>query len=203
MVFVAGLFISALGVAVTKKGELGVSPISSVANVVSMRFPVLTLGTCLIIWNCILILGQIAVLGKDFRLFQLLQIPLSFLFGLFTDAGVSLCSLFTVSSYLGRCICVVLGTVILGLGISLTVRADMIMNSGEAFVKAVSGRFGKRFSGTKVIFDVGCVVLAVVLSLILFRGRIVGVREGTVFAAAATGFCVKFFMHLANRFSVR
>lgn len=32
--FIISLFISALGVAITKKGELGVSPISSVANVV-------------------------------------------------------------------------------------------------------------------------------------------------------------------------
>ena len=42
--FVIGLFFSALGVAITKKGELGVSPISSVANVMSIRLPQLSLG---------------------------------------------------------------------------------------------------------------------------------------------------------------
>ena len=41
---VAGLFITALGVALTKRAELGISPISSVPNVLSYRFLALTLG---------------------------------------------------------------------------------------------------------------------------------------------------------------
>ncbi len=49
--FIISLFISALGVAITKKGELGVSPISSVANVMSLKFTALSLGNWLIIWN--------------------------------------------------------------------------------------------------------------------------------------------------------
>ncbi len=43
----------------------------------------------LILWNCILIAaGQIMILQKDFKIIQLLQIPLSFLFGYFTDFGM-------------------------------------------------------------------------------------------------------------------
>ena len=49
--FIISLFISALGVAITKKGELGVSPISSVATVMSLKFTALSLGNWLIIWN--------------------------------------------------------------------------------------------------------------------------------------------------------
>lgn len=86
--FIVSLFFSALGVAFTKHGELGVSPISSVANVMSYKFPIMTMGTWLIIWNCILILGQIIILRKNFQIIQLLQIPLSFLFGYFTDFGL-------------------------------------------------------------------------------------------------------------------
>ena len=52
--FIVSLFFAALGVAVTKRGELGVSPISSVANVMSCKYVSLSLGTWLIIWNCIL-----------------------------------------------------------------------------------------------------------------------------------------------------
>ena len=78
----------------TKKGELGVSPISSVANVMSIRLPQLSLGYWLIIWNCVLILGQILLLRRKFQWIQLLQVPLSFLFGWFTDFGVWLISFF-------------------------------------------------------------------------------------------------------------
>ena len=92
LLFIIGLFFSALGVAITKKGELGVSPISSVANVMSIRLPQLSLGYWLIIWNCVLILGQILLLRRKFQWIQLLQVPLSFLFGWFTDFGVWLIS---------------------------------------------------------------------------------------------------------------
>ena len=82
VLFMISLFFSALGVAFTKHGELGVSPISSVANVMSYKFDFFSLGTWLIIWNCFLIIGQIVILRKNFQLIQLLQIPLSFLVGL-------------------------------------------------------------------------------------------------------------------------
>ncbi len=67
-----------LGRCYYQKGELGVSPISSVANVMSIRLPQLSLGYWLIIWNCVLILGQILLLRRKFQWIQLLQVPLSF-----------------------------------------------------------------------------------------------------------------------------
>ncbi len=197
--FIISLFISALGVAVTKKGALGVSPISSVANVLSLRFTALTLGNWLIIWNCVLILGQILILGKRFRLIQLLQVPLSFLFGYFTDFGMWLVSFFEAEAYIMRIALVVSGTLILGFGISLSVIANVIMNSGEAFVKAVSDTVHKEFGNVKIAFDISCVVMAVVLSLIFFNLRIEGTREGTVIAALLTGLSVKFFTRLVKK----
>lgn len=196
--FIISLFISALGVAVTKRGELGVSPISSAANVMIMRFPALSLGSWLIIWNCILIAGQIALLRRNFKLIQLLQVPLSFLFGWFTDIGMCIARLFPITGYISRLGAVVCGTAILGFGISLSVAANVIMNSGEAFVKAVSDVSGKEFGNVKIIFDISNVTFAAVLSLALFDLKIVGLREGTVIAALFTGVCVKFFTKLCK-----
>ena len=193
ILLVLGLFLSALGVAFTKHGELGVSPISSVANVLSYRFTFFTLGTWLIVWNCVLIVGQILVLRKKFQLVQLLQIPLSFLFGYFTDFGLWCVGPIPVSSYPARLLMICVGTVILGLGISLAVIANVIMNSGEAFVKAVSDTTRREFGNVKVLFDLCCVLMAVLLSLLFFDGAVVGTREGTVLAAVLTGFVVKFF----------
>ena len=190
---VIGLFLSALGVAFTKHGELGVSPISSVANVLSIKFTFFTMGTWLIIWNCILIVGQIIILRKNFKLIQLLQIPLSFLFGYFTDFGLWCVSHITADIYAVRLIMVVIGVVILGLGVSISVIANVIMNSGEAFVKAVSDTIHKEFGNVKIAFDVICVVSSIILSLIFFNFTIVGAREGTIISALFTGVVVKFF----------
>lgn len=192
--FIISLFFAALGVAFTKHGELGVSPISSVANVMSCRFDGLSLGTWLIIWNCVLIAGQIALLGKSFQPIQLLQVPLSFLFGWFTDLGMRLVSFIPAEAYPVRLLMVIIGIVILGFGVSLSVIANVIMNSGEAFVKAAADKIHKEFGNVKIAFDVFCVVMAVLLSLAFFDFTIVGTREGTVISALLTGIVVKFFI---------
>lgn len=193
VLFVISLFFAALGVAFTKHGELGVSPISSVANVMSCKFPSLSLGTWLIIWNCVLIAGQIVILRKKFQLIQLLQVPLSFIFGWFTDLGMWIVSFIPANSYPIRLAMVFIGIVILAFGISLSVIANVIMNSGEAFVKAISDISNKEFGNVKIAFDVLCVVIALVLSLIFYYFTIVGTREGTIISALLTGVAVKFF----------
>lgn len=192
IVFITGLFVCAVGVAITKHGELGVSPVSSVANILCIKFEFLSLGNWLIIWNCVLILGQIVILGRDFRIYQLLQVPLSFLFGWFTDIGMLMVSGIPTELYAVRIALVIVGTMVLGLGVHISVSANVIMNSGEAFVKAVSDRTGIEFGNVKIGFDVSCVLIAVALSLIFFRGQILGTREGTLIAAVFTGVVVKF-----------
>lgn len=193
ILFIISLFFSALGVAFTKHGELGVSPISSVANIMSYKYTDLSMGMWLIIWNCILIVGQILILRKNFKPIQLLQVPLSFLFGYFTDFGMWCVSFIPTDIYIVRLALVLIGVVILGFGISLSVIANVIMNSGEAFVKAIADSINKNFGNVKIAFDVSCVILSIILSLIFFNFQIVGTREGTLIAAFGTGMVVKWF----------
>lgn len=199
ILFTIGLLIMGFGVAVTKRGELGVSPISSVANVLSIKLDFLTLGNWLIIWNFILLLGQVLILRKDFRLIQLLQIPLSFLFGYFTDIGMKLVSVIDNESYFVRLGLVISGTIILGMGVAITVIADVVMNSGEAFVKAVSDKINKNFGNVKIAFDIFCVAASILISLFCFGFTIVGTREGTIFAALFTGVAVKLFLKILSK----
>lgn len=193
ILFIISLFFSALGVALTKHGELGVSPISSVPNVMSCKFTSVLMGNWLIIWNCMLILGQIIILRKKFQPVQLLQVPLSFLFGYFTDFGMWCVSPIPAESYFMRIAMVILGVAVLGFGISLSVIANVIMNAGEAFVKAVADTLNKSFGNVKIVLDVSYVLLSVILSLIFFNFKLVGTREGTVIAAFLTGMTVKWF----------
>lgn len=181
-----------LGIALTRHGELGVSPISSVVNVISYKFPVISFGTWLILWGFVMVFAQILILRRDFKLFQLLQLPLSIPFGLFTDFGMWCIASIPVNSYLVRLLFVAAGIFVLGFGISLAVIANVIMNSGEALVKAISDKLGTNFGKTKIVFDVSCVTLSIILSLIFFDFKIVGTREGTVLAALCTGLVVNF-----------
>ena len=193
ILFIVCLFVMGLGVALTKHGELGVSPISSVANVVSIKFTFFSFGTWLTISNCLLLLGQIVLLRGKFKLIQLLQIPLSFIFGYFTDLGLWLVRGIPNDNYAVQLLLVAAGTIVLGFGITLGVIADVILNSGEAFVKALADTAKKDFGNTKIVFDVSWVLISILLSLIFFEGRLVGTREGTVISALLVGVTVKFF----------
>lgn len=197
--FVISLFISAFGVAFAKHGELGVTPISSVPNVLCYICPALSMGNWLIIWNCVMIIGQILILRKRFQLIQLLQIPLSFLFGYFTDFGLWCVSFIPNQLYPVKMTLVFLGVIVLAFGIALSVIANVIMNSGEAFVKTLADAVHKNFGNVKIIFDISCVVLSIILSLIFFDFKIVGTREGTIITAVCTGFVVKFFQKRLQR----
>ena len=194
ILFILCLFFMGIGVAPTKHGELGVSPISSVANVISIKFSFLSFGTWLTISNCVLLLGQVILLRKNFMPFQLLQIPLSFLFGYFTDFGLYLASFIPNDIYIVKLLLVIFGIVVLGFGITLGVIANVILNSGEAFVKALSDVLHKDFSNVKIAFDISWVALSIVLSLIFFNGSMVGTREGTVISAVFTGVAVKLWL---------
>ena len=193
MLFIISVFFCGVGVAFTKHAELGVSPISSIANVVSIRFDFISFGTWLIVSNCVLLLGQIILLRRNFKPIQLLQIPLSFLFGYFTDFGLWIVDGIPNENYFVRLLLVGAGIIFIGFGIALGVIADVILNSGEAFVKALADVTKKDFVNVKIVFDTSWVLMSIVLSLIFFDGKLLGTREGTVISALLVGVAVKFF----------
>lgn len=193
IVFIIGIFFSGLGIAFTKVGELGVSPVSSIPNILSIKFDFFTIGTWLIIWQMLLIAGEIVILRKDFKLYQLFQIPLAFFLGYCTDFGVWILSHIRVDTYIVQLIMVIAGVVVLGFGIALTIVADVILNSGEAFVKVVSDKLNKNFGNVKIALDVTYVTTSIILSMLFFDMQIKGAREGTIIAAVCTGLCVRVF----------
>ncbi len=197
--FVVSLFFIGLGIALTKHSGLGVSAISSIANVMSCKFSAISIGNWLVIWNFILITGQILILGKNFEPIQLLQLPLSLFFGIFTDIGMKIAGLIHVEAYLIRILVVVFGNIILSFGIFLSVTANVIMNSSEAFVKAISDSTHKKFGNIKIIFDICCMVVASVLSLCFFDFTLIGIREGTVISAFLVGGFVKVYSRLFGK----
>ncbi len=196
ILFIISLFISGLGIAFTKHAGLGVSPISSVPNILSIKFPVLSMGNWLTFWNWLIIVGEILLLRKNFKPIQFLQIPLTLVFGYFTDFGLFIASFIPTDIYFVRLGLVILGVAILGFGVALAFTANVVMNAGEGFVKAVSDTFRHNLGNVKIAFDLFNVSLSIILSLIFFKFEIMGTREGTIIAAFCTGLFVKLFTRL-------
>lgn len=191
LIFLAGLFISSLGVSFVTKAKLGTSPISSISYVLSLGFTP-SLGQFTIYFSIFLILLQIFILRKNFKKEQLLQIPVSILFGYFIDMTMAMLFFVNPHTYLLKVISLLCGCVILGFGVYLEVLANVVMLPGEAFVKVLSSTFHTEFGFTKVIFDASMTIIACILSFFLFQ-NIQGVREGTLIAALAVGVIARFF----------
>lgn len=197
LIFLVGLVLNSLGVALVTKASLGTSPISSIPYVLSLNFPA-SLGMFTIFFSLLLITLQIVLLRKNFRPAQLLQIPVSLLFGYLIDGAMLLLQLFSPQQYAAQLGCLLLGCVVLGAGVYLEVLADVVMLPGEAFVRAVTVCTKTEFGKTKIAFDVSMTVIAGVLSFV-FAARLDGVGIGTIIAAAAVGWVAGMIARFAAR----
>ena len=189
LIFLVGLFVNSLGVSLITKANLGTSPISSIPYVLSLNFP-FTLGNFTIFFSIFLIVLQLIILSKNFKLEHILQIPVSIIFGYFIDLTMILFSWVNPEAYIMKIVYLLIGCLILGVGVYMEVLADVVMLPGESFVRANVLTWKTNFGTTKICFDVSMSVIAAVLSFI-FAGRLAGVREGTVIAALLVGFIAR------------
>lgn len=191
LLFLVGLFINALGVSLVTKASLGTSPISSIPYVLSLKFP-LTLGNFTIIFSILLILLQILILRKNFKMENILQIPVSIAFGYFIDLTMYMFFWVNPQNYAIKLIALLAGCIVLGFGVYMEVMADVVMLPGESFVRAIVQTWNTNFGTTKILFDSSMTMIAGVLSVIFF-GKLNGVREGTIIAALLVGFIARLF----------
>ena len=189
LIFLLGLFVNSLGVSLITKANLGTSPISSIPYVLSLNFP-FTLGNFTIFFSIFLIVLQLIILRKNFKLEHILQIPVSIIFGYFIDLTMILFSWVNPEAYIMKIVYLLIGCLILGVGVYMEVLADVVMLPGESFVRAIVLTWKTNFGTTKICFDVSMSVIAAVLSFV-FAGRLAGVREGTVIAALLVGFIAR------------
>ena len=189
LIFLVGLFVNSLGVSLITKANLGTSPISSIPYILSLNFP-FTLGNFTIFFSIFLIVLQLIILRKNFKLEHILQIPVSIIFGYFIDLTMILFSWVNPEAYIMKIVYLLIGCLILGVGVYMEVLADVVMLPGESFVRAIVLTWKTNFGTTKICFDVSMAVIAAVLSFI-FAGSLAGVREGTVIAALLVGFIAR------------
>lgn len=189
LLLLVGLSIMAFGVAFSINASLGTSPISSVPYVVSLFTP-FTVGTATIIMHCVFIFIQILILQKRYQLIQLMQLPVAFFFGYLTDFGVWAVQGISYEAYWQQWILCLIGILLVAIGVSLEVKANVVVLAGEGVVLAICQVIPIKFGYMKVGFDVTLVVIACVLSLV-FTGHLYGVREGTIAAAIMVGLIAK------------
>ncbi|WP_028330058.1 YczE/YyaS/YitT family protein [Brachyspira alvinipulli] len=189
LILLIGLAIMSLGIALSIKASLGTSPISSVPYVTS-SISGLSVGETTIIVNIVFIIMQILILRKKYNLFQLLQIPALFIFGIMIDFSQFLIKDMVYENYFQQWIICFLGIFLVALGISIEVMAKLVTTPGEGVVLAICQVFPVKFGNIKIAFDVSLVLISITTVLICL-GHLEGVREGTLVAAVCVGFIAR------------
>lgn len=197
VMFLTGVFVMSIGIALSVHGQLGTAPISTFPAVIDAATP-LTIGTVSALMNVCFVLIQMLILRRRFRLFQLAQFPIALIFGALIDLAVYLTAWAQTDHYLLQWVVTIIGAIVLGIGVYIHIQPKLLYLPGEGLVMALTQVIPVRFGTMKQIFDWTLVIISVILSLILLQ-RLEGVREGTVFAAFAVGGVVKTIENLRQR----
>ncbi len=188
---ISGLFIMALGVALSVKANLGVSPISCIPYIYSLKFN-FSIGELTILMNALFAFGQFLILRKKYTLLHLSQLLAITVFGFCIDFAMYLIAELNVPTYVWQVFWCLLSCVVIAFGIFLLVKANLTYLPGDGLAVVITDTYKKEFGKIKVGFDSSMVTIGIISSFILLH-RLEGVREGTVVAALLVGSMVKFY----------
>lgn len=185
--YFVGLFIMTIGIALSVKSNLGVSPVSSIPYTMTCVWGI-EMGKATIIFHAALVFIQILILRKRFKPINLLQVVVGIVFGYFTTFCNYLATyLPSTDNMVMRIVLMLVSTVFIAVGIFFYLPVDLIPLAGEGVMQAVSDVTKIEFSKVKIGFDCSMVVISVITCLIcIYSLGSVGV--GTVIAAFLVGF---------------
>ena len=187
-----GLFIMTIGIALSVKSNLGVSPVSSIPYTITCVWG-LEMGKATILFHVVLVLIQILLLRKNFKPAQLLQIPIGIVFGYFTTFCNYMVSFLPTPENLGiRMIMALASAAFIAFGIFLYLPPNLIPLAGEGCMQAVSTVTHVEFSRVKICFDCSMVLLSAITCLAVLH-TLGSVGIGTIIASVLVGTLVGIF----------
>jgi uncharacterized membrane protein YczE len=186
VMYVAGLFLMTIGIAVSVKSDLGVSPVSSIPYTMTCVWGI-EMGRATILFHIVLVIIQILLLRRNFKLKNLLQVAVGVLFGFFTTFCNQAAALLpTPHNIVIRIVMVLLSAVFVAFGIFFYMPPNIMPLAGEGAMQAVSDVTGIRFSKVKIAFDCTMVAVSLTVCLILIH-KPGSVGVGTVISAVLVG----------------
>ncbi len=190
IVYCLGFFLIAIGISISAKSSLGVSPVNAVPYTVSLITSA-EQGFCTTLFFIFLIFIQFLISPKEFSLFSFLQIICSFIFGwLVTLANICTFFIPATDNYFIKMLYIITSLFFIAVGVFLYINSDLIPLPSEGVMLVLCKKTKISFPVCKVIFDCSVVVVATAISFI-FTGNLYGVREGTVIAAIFVGIIMK------------
>jgi len=193
IIYIAGLCVLALGLTLSTKADLGVSPIIAVSFGISQltgaRFGDMTfvLYASFVIIEMVLHILPGKRTPQDKKkavIADLLQLPLSYVFTMILNVLSGMIP--AAESMTMRVVVLLVSVVLVGTGAALSLDMRLIANPGDGLVQAISDRAGISLGLTKNIVDITCVTITCIITLAAAH-RIIGVGIGTLIAMLGIG----------------
>ena len=187
----AGIYIMTLGGTLAMTGAIGVCPLDA-AVITGANVTGISIGSFNIIINLVFFFAQIIILQKAYQPLQLLQFPISFLFGWFVDFNLKYIWAEAASdSYAANILFVIVGMAVEAIGINLVLQADVVMTPVDGFYYVLSQKLGKSIGSMRLALD--GVLLTLNMVVIFTVSHVWTIREGTVIAFLVLGPCIDIF----------
>jgi len=188
VMYVIGIAVLALGVSFSRRAGLGLSMLVAWPAVMADIDPneAHNMGWYVGAVFVLYVLLEIIVLRREFKPIQLLQVPISLMYGSLVNLWNGVSSAIPVPNYLAQVALTLLSVLTMAIGISIYLTADVVPLSSEGIVLAVAKVSGRPFPKLKQAFDLTLIVLALVTSIIGLH-EVRYVREGTILAALCLG----------------
>lgn len=197
--YLGGFLIMTFGIAFSVKSNLGVSPVSSIPYTMTCVWGI-EMGKATILFHAGLVLLQILLLRKHFKMHNLLQILIGIVFGYFTTLCNFVVGFFpTPHSLIIRLFMSWISTVLVAFGIFLYVPANFVPLAGEGTMLAIADISGKPFPKVKVMFDITMVCVSLITCLSFGKG-FGSVGVGTVIAAMLVGLELNIIYHFLGKY---
>ncbi len=196
--YLLGLFVLTIGVGFAIKSNLGAAPVSAFPYTLQVVTG-LEIGLGTILFQSVLVIIQMVLLRKKFKIKNLLQIPVGVIFGWLTTASTALVGLIPYyDNIIFRIVMVLIGSFFIALGIALYVPTDIVPLPSEGIIKTVSDLSSVPFSNIKIAFDCTMVILSGLVCYFA-TGTLKSVGIGTVVLAVLVGLINKLIMKVLQK----
>ena len=198
--FFIGLTLLAFGTALTAYGNIGISMVVAPAYILylflSQFLPWFKFGIAEYVFQAFVLLVLVVLLRRP-KWSYLLSFGATLFYGTALDIFMRITSLFPTYIYL-RITIYILGAIICCAALALLFFSYFPPEAYELFSKEMAARFNKPIHKIVNFYNLGSLLLSVILSLILFKD-IKGIGVGTVICAFLYGFIIQFFQKIYKK----
>ncbi|MBM4761210.1 hypothetical protein GNT69_02770 [Bacillus sp. B15-48] len=185
------------GLALNVKSYLGVAPILtmplSVSEMMNWNF-----AFTLFLFYILFILLQVPLKGKNFKVFDFMQFPISLVISKLLDIFTGWIWITEEDSILIRLIVLGLAIVLTGIGVAMSVAMKKAPNPADGLAQAIGERFRFGLGTGKNILDLLSIGIAFIISMVYFHYPI-GIGIGTVAAGLLVGRVIAVFNRMCKK----